>query len=38
MNDDLGISPDEYDWLLTIFYIPYILVRLQVKESQTNTC
>ncbi|KAI1827378.1 major facilitator superfamily domain-containing protein [Xylaria intraflava] len=25
MNEDLGLSDSQYQWLLTIFYIPYIL-------------
>lgn len=25
MSKDLGESDDQYQWLLTIFYIPYIL-------------
>ncbi|KAK6848789.1 MFS transporter [Apiospora arundinis] len=25
MDEDLGLSGDDYNWLLTIFYIPYIL-------------
>lgn len=25
MEKDLGLSGEEYNWLLTIFYIPYIL-------------
>jgi hypothetical protein len=25
MSDDLNLIGDRYDWLLTIFYIPYIV-------------
>lgn len=25
MEEDLGLRGDQYEWLLTIFYIPYIL-------------
>ncbi|KAK7516126.1 major facilitator superfamily domain-containing protein [Phyllosticta citriasiana] len=29
MNKDLGLDGDEYDWLLTIFYISYIIFEFQ---------
>ncbi|KAF2102228.1 pantothenate transporter liz1 [Rhizodiscina lignyota] len=29
MNKDLNINDDQYTWLLTIFYIPYILFEFQ---------
>lgn len=31
MEDDLDLTGDRYDWLLTIFYISYILFQFQVK-------
>ena len=29
MSTDLDLKDDRYDWLLTIFYIPYILGEFQ---------
>lgn len=29
MQEDLGLDGDRYDWLLTIFYISYILFQFQ---------
>ena len=29
MQEDLHLSSNDYDWLLTIFYIPYILFEWQ---------
>lgn len=29
MEEDLNLYGDRYDWLLTIFYIPYIVFELQ---------
>ena len=31
MEDDLDLTGDRYDWLLTIFYISYILFQFQVR-------
>lgn len=29
MQEDLGLDGDRYDWLLTIFYISYIVFQFQ---------
>ena len=31
MEDDLDLTGDRYDWLLTIFYIAYIVFQFQVS-------
>jgi hypothetical protein len=33
MAKDLDLTGDRYDWLLTIFYISYIVVRTHARLS-----
>jgi len=37
MEDDLSLTGDRYDWLLTIFYISYIIFQFQVGNILTPT-
>lgn len=32
MAEDLALDGDRYDWLLTIFYISYIVFEFQIRE------
>jgi hypothetical protein len=35
MEADLSLTGDRYDWLLTIFYISYIVFQFQVPFNYT---
>lgn len=35
MEEDLDLTGDRYDWLLTIFYISYIVFQVQVGQIST---